>query len=328
MQKIFLTGINGFLGFHVAKALIYQGYFVIGLTRQKKPGRLLHYSQVDLIEGDLLSPETYRIALISCDAVVHTAAVTSFSVYDNQVYYRINHEGTKLLLECAQESGIRKFIHISSRGTLGVASPPEASDETCSLDSIENLDDYMKSKFLAEQAVLDYARNKPMECVVLSPTAIVGSNDEKPTPIGRIIKSMLKGKIKFYLEGGVNLIDVEDAAQGIVSALEKGKNGEIYILGNKNITLSKIFRIVSETSKKKLLMVKVPYPFGFTAAAMLKYFCIITGRPVFATPHKVYTLKHFHSYCTAKKAVTEIGLPQTPIEMTLEKTVNWFQHNS
>ena len=145
-KKIFLTGINGFLGSHIALKLTNQGHTVYGLVRNNNRARILKDIPIQYCPGELLKPETYEAALKNCDVVIHTAAIASFGLKNPEEYFKVNYEGTKILLEQAQKNKIKRFIHTSSRGTLGVAQHPEESDETCSVEDLNKRNDYIKSK--------------------------------------------------------------------------------------------------------------------------------------------------------------------------------------
>lgn len=322
-ERVFLTGANGYLGSRIAFQLGQQGYPVLGLMRGETIHPLLEQSPVEYCRGDLLDPKTYEKALQQCEVVIHTAAKTAFGSKTSEGYYDMNYQGTKLLLESAERTGIRRFIHASTRGTLGVAKIPEESNEETPRRPLRDLDDYARSKYLAEQEVLKHSQTGGMACIVLSPTALAGSYDMKPTPVGRIILSFLRRETRFYMDGGINLIDVEDAAQAFVSALEAGQNGQIYILGNRNITLYELFKKLSEMSGVLPPKVKIPFAGAYFASFFLDQMSKVLGKDPIVTPKKVRSLYHRYSYCDSKKAVQILGLRQVPLDMTLRKIVQW-----
>lgn len=323
--KVFLTGINGFLGSHIATVLIEQGYRVVGMQHTATAPELLKNVDIEMITGDLLDTDTYSDAVSECQIVIHAAAIITFSEEDERMYGAINTKGTQLLLDVAVKSDIQKFVYISSRGTCGVSNLPQNSDETVPLVLVETLDAYIKSKYAAEQLVLQCARQGDMACSVVSPTAMVGSNDEKPTPIGKIIIGALRNGIKPYLYGGINLIDVEDAAIGVVAAIDKGENGEVYFLGTTNIQLYDMLKMIGELGEKKQLFIRLPYSIMYPIAMLATLLTKMIKKPSPLTPRKVYTLNHSHSYCSSRKAVEQLGLPQTPVAVTLGKAVRWFE---
>jgi len=323
-RKVFLTGISGFLGSHTALALLEKGYRVAGLRRSTPLPALLKDSGVETVNGDLNRPEGYADVLRGCGAVIHAAAMSSFSERDERAYRTVNVEGTRTLLNAAETAGIGTFVYVGSRGTRGVAPRPEDSDETLPAADARELDAYIRSKAGGEDLVTAAAGRGVMRCVIVSPTALVGTGDEKPTPIGRIILAAMHGRIKTFLEGGINVIDVEDAARGVAAALEKGANGDRYLLGNTNVTLRELFGTIADIVGQPRIFVKVPYCAAYPAAAVLTAALRSLGMASPVTPRKVYTLNHCHSYCSCRKAVAELGMPRTPLRETLEKTVRWF----
>ncbi len=323
-KRIFLTGINGYLGSHIAFRLARDGHHVIGLVRGMVDAPLLKGCRFDICRGDILDPQTYAKALHECDAVMHTAAVTAFGLRNKNEYYAVNWKGTALLLESASRNGIKRFIHAGTRGTFGAAEIPERSDETLPARDILKGEDYLRSKYLAEQEVRKYAGNGAMECLILSPTALAGGCDHKPSPAGRIFSSFLRGRIHWYVDGGINIVDVEDAAGAFINALERGDPGQTYFLGNSNITLREIFRILSCCGSGPRRLVKVPVPLACAAARGMEWMARLSGRPAFATPHKVRSLYHNHAYCSSQKAVRDLALAQTPVKTTLERAAAWF----
>ncbi len=325
---IFLTGVNGFLGSHVAFKLATAGHRVIALTRNGDVPELLTDSAIEYCRGDLCDTASYEDVLSRCDTVIHTAALASFDAADLGDYYRINHVGTRMLLETSYNRGVRRFIHTSTRGVLGVAAQPELSDESCPLPSPEKADDYVKSKWLAEREVREFSQLHDMDCIILSPTALIGAHDRKPTPIGRVVLSFLQQKTPFYMDGGLNLVDVEDAADAFVAALSLGENGHTYILGNVNIPLYELFKKLSEIASVPLPRIRIPFLAAYIGSYMMVATSKLTRKAPFATPKKVVSLFRNHSYCKSSKAQQAFNVPDTPLDVTLMRTCSWFKENS
>ncbi|MFZ2385956.1 MAG: NAD-dependent epimerase/dehydratase family protein [Candidatus Omnitrophota bacterium] len=324
-MKVFISGINGFLGSHIALALLERGAGVIGLARKNQCNPLIAARRIDICLGDLNTPLKYKTALRDCQAVIHCAALTSFGSGDKSAYFKSNWLGTKELLLAASECGVRRFIHCGTRGTLGVACPPENSDENCAHGAENCRGDYLRSKYLGEREVLNFALKGNMLCSVLSPTALLGAHDYRPSPAGRIIQSLLRRKIYVYLDGGINVIDVRDAAAAFVSALEKARNGDVYILGAHNVTLRGLFKQFCDLSGMGgLPLVKVPLPLAYAGSWLVEKAAILTGGEPFVTPLKVTSLYSNFSYCNCVKALRMLALPQTPLERTCAGIVDWF----
>lgn len=324
-MKIFLTGAAGFLGSHIAYRLAMAGHQVVGLTRKPGLPTLLRETDVEFHMGNLLEPETFASRLKGVEVVIHTAAQAAFGVKDPADFYRVNRTGTQIILQAAQQADVSRFIHTSTRGTIGVAANPEESTESDPLATLNASDDYVKSKCQAEAEVRKQAQKNTMACVILSPTALIGTHDERPTPIGNIVLSFLKGKVKTYMEGRINLIDVEDAATAFLAALTKGNHGEVYVLGNQNISLLEMFQHLATVSGVPAPKIKVPYPAAHVVAFIVEHMSNIVGITPFATVRKVETLHHSYSCFNPQKAIRELGAVPGPIAKTLIKTVYWFQ---
>ena len=314
-KKVLLTGINGFLGSHVALQLIKNGYYVIGLSRTNKLPLILKQTNVEICQGDLLMPDSYKRKLNEFFA---------WKIYSEE---EINHFGTKILLEKSEEAGIKRFIHTSTRGTLGVSELPENSNEDVGYKSMEYCDEYIRSKYLAEIEVKKYSKIGKMACIILSPTALIGSFDYKPSPIGQIILSVLKKKTKYYMDGGINIIDVEDAAKVYIEAMTKGKNGSVYILGNQNILLYKFFDKLSNIAKIPGPEIKIPFWAAYWGSVVLSGVFKISGTNPFVSPQKVMSLYKKWSFCNGERARQEFGIEYSDVNKTLEKTVSWFKES-
>jgi len=185
---------------------------------------------------------------------------------------------------------------------------------------------YKRSKFLAEQIALQYARDG-FPVVIVNPSTPVGIADLKPTPTGKVIVDFLNGKMLGYVDTGLNVVDVEDVAAGHLLAAEKGRIGEKYILGHENLTLRQILEILAEITARPVPRFKVPYTLAlgvaYADAALAR---LIPRREPFVPPVGVKLSKK-KMFFDSTKAVRELGLPQTPVREALHKAVVWFIEN-
>jgi dihydroflavonol-4-reductase len=187
--------------------------------------------------------------------------------------------------------------------------------------------DYKRSKYLAEQEVLKLAR-AGLPVVIVNPSAPVGERDIKPTPTGQIIVDFMKGRMWAYIETGMNLIDVDDVAIGHLRAMERGRIGERYILGNRNLSLREVFEILSGLTGVPAPRLRLPWqaivPLAYANQWLADY---VTHQAPRIPLEGVKMAKHkMHYDCS--KAIKDLDLPQTPVEIALEKAVRWFRdHN-
>tara|TARA_B100001094_G_C18182700_1_gene801879 strand:+ start:2191 stop:3198 length:1008 start_codon:yes stop_codon:yes gene_type:complete len=323
-MRVFLTGINGFLGSHVAIKLAKAGHKVVGLVRNDFRKDVLSKIPIEYCQGDLRNDDSYIKEIKSCEVVIHTAALTQFGIYDKKKAFTVNTDSTKKLLLNSLNNGIKRFIYVSTRGTLNVAKKPSNSSEEDGYKNKKDMDIYFLSKFLAEKEVIRYSLKSKMNCIVLSPTAMIGKYDYRPSAIGQILLSYFKGKIKVYMDGGINIIDVEDVASVCVQSLKKGKNGEVYILGNKNILLYDLFKNISSIHPVKLPQIKLPYFVSYITAFLIEVMSRILKIDPFTTRKKVFSLYNNFSFCSSKKSKKEFQIENKELSETLNATVDWF----
>ncbi|MBI4298852.1 MAG: NAD-dependent epimerase/dehydratase family protein [Chloroflexi bacterium] len=323
-MKALVTGGTGFIGCNIVRALIEEGIQVRVLMRRESSALNIEDTGVEKAWGDVRDTEAVRDAVGGCDAVFHTAALYRFWAPKPNIFYDINVQGTKNVLEAALSEGVSRLVYTSTVGTIGVPRHDRPSTEEDYPRQEELYGHYKRSKFQAEaEAVRLYERGLPV--VIVNPTAPVGRGDVKPTPTGRIILDFLKGRMPAYLNTGLNLVDVEDVAKAHVLAMKKGQAGQRYILGNRNMTLKETLDILAEITKKQAPRVRIP--FWLALGAGYGDYLIeggVMGREPFIPLEGVKIARH-PMYVDCSKAVRELGMPQTPVHEALEKAVEWFQ---
>jgi len=323
MTKTLVTGGTGFLGRAVVLELLAAGREVRVLARQ--PDHLaLAGLEVEVARGDILDPASLATAITGCQRVFHVAADYRLWVPDPDVMYAVNVQGTKDLLAAAAEVGVTRMVYTSTVGTLGNPGDGTPGTEETPVSLADMVGHYKRSKFLAEQAVLEAAR-QGFPVVLVHPSAPVGPWDSRPTPTGQMIVDFLKGRMPAYLETGLNLVHVRDVAQGHLLAEEKGRAGEKYILGNQNLSLSEIFQVLADITGLPAPRVRLPY-WPILALSYLDEFWAthVSHKPPRMPVAAVKMAKKF-MYFDSGKAVRELGLPQTPVRQALKDAVTWFQ---
>lgn len=322
----FITGGTGFIGGNLVRALLADGQQVRALVRPQSDQRNLDGLPIELAYGELDNPHQLAEQIAGCEVVFHVAAHYSLWAKDSAVIYRANVEGTKNMLAAAQQAQVKRFVHTSSVAAIGV--PPAntiATEETRT--SVQALvSDYKKSKFLAEQAALKAAQNG-LDVVIVNPSTPIGAYDLKPTPTGEIVLRFLQNRMPAYVHTGLNLIDVEDVVRGHILAWRKGRTGERYILGNRNLTLKEMLQMLSTITGKPAPKFAVPHVIPLAVALVDE---MILARYFGKTPQVSYAsvqMSRHAMYYDSSKAVRELGLPQSPIEGAIEKAVRWFREN-
>ncbi|MCX5723046.1 MAG: NAD-dependent epimerase/dehydratase family protein [Nitrospirae bacterium] len=322
-MKALVTGATGFIGGAVTRALVGRGIDVRVLTRGGADLQNLQGLTVERIEGDLRDQASLRKALTGCQQLYHVAAHYALWAKDPSIFYDVNVTGTKNLLEAARSVGTARIVYCSTIGAIGL--PPGGglgTEETpVSLDQMAG--HYKRSKYLAEQEVLKLAK-AGLPVVIVNPSAPVGAGDVKPTPTGQVIVDFMKGRMPAYIETDMNIVDVDDVAAGHLLAMEKGRIGERYILGNKNLMLREVFEILSRLTGVKAPTVKLPRLAILPLAYLNQWIANFTGQPP-RIPLEGVKMAKYKMHYDCGKAIRELGIPQTPPEIALGKAVQWFR---
>jgi dihydroflavonol-4-reductase len=259
-----VTGANGFVGCWVARALLARGTAVRALARRGADLRALEGVPCEFARGDLRDRTAVEQAVRGCDEVYHVAADYRLWVRDAAPMYAANVEGTRNILAAAKAAGVRRVIHTSTVGALGIPHGGVGREDTpVALGHM--VGPYKRSKFLAEQEALKAAR-EGVPVVIVNPSTPIGAHDYKPTPTGRIIVDFLNRRMPAFMDTGLNLVDVEDVAAGHLLAAERGAIGEKYILGGENLTLEQMLGRLAKLSDMRAPRIRVPYTVAWTFA--------------------------------------------------------------
>ena len=325
MLKTLVTGATGFVGRAVVEALLAQGREVRVLARRPQH-RALSGLPVEMVRGDLTDPASLQRAVQGCSRLFHVAADYRLWVPDPATMYATNVEGTRALLQAALEAGVERVVYTSTVGTLGNPGDGTPGTEETPVSLADMVGHYKKSKFLAEQAALEYA-GQGLPLVVVNPSTPVGAWDVRPTPTGQMLVDFLRGKMPAFLDSGLNLIHVRDVAQGHLSAEDRGRVGEKYILGHQNLTLAEIFAKLALISGIRAPRWRLPY-YPILGLAYLNEFWStwITRRPP-KVPLTAVKMARKFMFFDSQKAIRELGLPQTPVDQALQDAVDWFRHH-
>jgi dihydroflavonol-4-reductase len=321
-----LTGATGFVGSAVARTLAARGHRLRLLVRPTSDRRNLAGLDAELALGDLTDAASLARAAAGCRYVVHVAADYRFWVPDPNAMLRANVDGTLAMMRAAQAAGVERIVHCSSVAALGTTTDGTPADETTPTNEADFVGIYKRSKFLAERAVMDLVRHEGLPAVVVNPAAPVGPRDIKPTPTGKMIRDAAAGRVPAYIDTGLNIVHVDDVAEGHALALERGRIGERYILGGENMLLKDILALVAEVAGRRPPTLELPESVVWPAAWFMEGLARLTGIPPMMTRDHLKMARRKMFYSSAK-AVTELGYAPRPVRQAVEDAVAWFRAN-
>jgi dihydroflavonol-4-reductase len=308
------------------RALLARGREVRCLVRPASPRDNLAGLPVEIVEGDLGDPASLARACSGADVVYHVAADYRLWLKDSREIYRTNVEGTRALLRAAGDAGVTRFVHTSSVGALGLTKDGTPANETTPVTLDQVVGHYKRSKFLAEREAEAFAA-LGLPVVIVNPSTPIGEYDVKPTPTGAIVTDFLARRMPAYVDTGLNLIDVKDVAEGHLLAAERGRIGEKYILGNKDMTLKQVLDLLSRITGLPAPRLRVPHAIPLVVGAIDSGLARLTGRPP-RVPIEAVRMSMKKMYFDPAKAVRELLLPQTDPAIALRRAVAWFRERS
>jgi dihydroflavonol-4-reductase len=330
LTRALVTGATGFVGASVARRLLERGREVRLLVRRSSDRGNIEGLDAEVHVGDLRDASAVSRAVAHCGEVYHVAAEYSFWSPDASSIYESNVAGTRNVMDACLQHDVERVVYTSTVGTIGLggAAAPRAAehqgfDENSPLAESQLCGHYKRSKLEAEKTALAYV-SLGVPLVVVNPSAPIGPWDRKATPTGKIIVDFVRGRMPAYVDTGLNIVHVRDVAEGHVLAAERGRVGERYILGNRNMTLAGILQLLAKLTNRPAPKFRIPYPIawlaGFLSTSVANR---ITRRPPSIAIEAVQMAKH-KMFFSAAKAVNELGLPQTDVEQAFRDAVDWF----
>ncbi len=325
-MKALVTGATGFVGSAVARRLISAGVETRVLVRPESSHRNISGLQVEVVTGDLSDEPSLRRAVRGCDALFHVAADYRLWVPEPAALYRTNVDGSRRLLRAAAEAGVKCMVYTSSVATLGINKDRIPADESTPVSLGDMVGHYKRSKFLAEQAVLELVAKESIPVVIVNPSAPIGPRDIRPTPTGRIIVDMLAGKMPAYVDTGLNVAHVDDVAEGHWLAFQKGGIGQRYVLGGENLSLRDILHLIAAIGNRPAPRIQLPHGVVLPIAWLAERIADITGREPFATVDGVRMARKY-MYFSSAKAQQDLGYTSRPAQDAIEEAIGWFRDN-
>ena len=325
-MKCFVTGATGFLGSHVARQLLSNGAELRLLVRATSRTENIADLPADRVVGDLRDVESLRRGMSGCEVVFHVAADYRLWSRDGRELYQSNVDGTRNILQAARDSSVRRVVYTSSVATMGFGNNGSLTDERTPVSLANMIGDYKRSKFMAEQLVIEAARGG-QDVVIVNPTTPIGERDIKPTPTGRIVVDFLKRKFPAYVDTGLNLVDVKDCANGHLLAMDKAVAGERYILGGENLTLKQILDKLAALTGLTSPSIRLPYAVAYATGVVDT---LVTGTLRKQEPRVTLDsvrMGRKKMFVTSAKAERELGWNPGPVDGALRRAVEWFRAN-
>jgi dihydroflavonol-4-reductase len=319
-----VTGATGFVGSAVLRTLLGRGVSARVLARPGGDRRNLDNLQVALVEGDLRDPATFPAALRGCRTLFHVAADYRIWVPDPEPMLRANVEGTRALMLAAMDAGVERIVYCSSVAALGLTKDGAPADETTPVTEASVVGIYKKSKYWAEQVVLELVRSRGLPAVIVNPATPVGPRDIKPTPTGQMILDAAAGRMPAYLDTGLDVVHVDDVAEGHWLALERGRVGERYILGGDNLTLRDILSTVDAVVGRKRRRARLRPSWLWPVALAQEGLARVAGIPPRVTRDHLRMARKTMFFSHAK-AAAELGFAPRPARAAIEDAVAWFR---
>lgn len=323
----FITGATGFVGAAVARVLLEKGHRLRVLTRPKNNrSNLGGLKDIEIVEGDLTAPESYKESLRGCQALFHVAADYRIWAPDPDAMNRINVDGTRALMEAALAAKVERIVYTSSVATLGHLPDGLPADENTPSKLEDMIGVYKRSKFLAEEVVRKMIPQRGLPCVIVNPSTPIGPRDVKPTPTGRIITEAVSGRMPAYVDTGLNIAHVDDVAMGHWLAFERGKAGHRYILGGENLGLGEILKIIAGLVGRPAPKIKIPHRVLFPLARVVEKVALLTNKEPFITLDALRMAQH-KMFFTSAKAERDLGYRPRPAQEAIADAIKWFREN-
>ncbi|MBV9755764.1 MAG: NAD-dependent epimerase/dehydratase family protein [Alphaproteobacteria bacterium] len=319
-----VTGASGFVGSAVARAVLARGHSVRVLVRRSGDRRNLAGLPVETAEGDLTDAGSLARAAAGCRYLFHVAADYRLWVPDPADMLRTNVEGTRALMRAAAAAGVERVVYTSSVAALGLTGDGTPADETTPVAEQAIVGAYKRSKYLAEQAVLELVRSDGLPAVTVNPSAPVGPRDIKPTPTGRMIADAASGRMPAYLDTGLNVVHVDDVAEGHLLALERGRIGEKYILGGEDLSLAALLALVAELAGRRPPRVRLSEGVLWPVALASEGLARVAGiEPLVTRDHLRMARKKM--FFSSAKAEAELGYRARPARAAVADAIAWFR---
>lgn len=320
---IVITGATGHLGNTLVRKLVSMNKKVRALILPGEDITSLKGLEVEKVEGDVRIPDSLRRAFEGVDIVYHCAGIISILPGQQKQLYQVNVLGTRNVVNTCLETKVKRLVYTSSIHALSEPAPGIVFDESREFNPENVLGEYSKSKTLGTLEVIKGIK-KGLDAVILCPSGIIGPYDYRVSEMGKLIVDFVKGKVKAYVSGAYDFVDVRDVAEGLLLACEKGKKGECYILSGQQISVRQLFKFLEGITGVKAPSLKLPHQVARVTGFFNVLYCsLMKIKPLF-TPFSIDVLAS-NSLVSCQKAQGELGYSSRSIYESIKDTVRWFR---
>ena len=320
-MKILITGATGYIGHKLALEAVARNYTVHILVRDMQSPLVPVHPNIIKFKGDITDKESVLAAMKGCDNVMHVAAIAKLWDKDSSIFYKVNVEGTRNILDAALMLGVKKLIYTSTCAVIGPSDKNPMNENDPRIVAFEN--DYEISKYWAEELVKEYC-SKGLFAInlaaprVFGPGLITGGN-----VFDLLLQKILSLKMAFVPAFGhvlANYAFVDDVIQGHFLAIEKGLCGEKYILGGENISYTTFFNTIKEYAGKKIKLIRTPEFLLLAWSFIHMILCRVTGKHTNVSPKIVRRFSQNRAF-SCEKAIRQLVYTITPFSHGIQKTI-------
>ena len=320
-MKVLITGADGLLGSNLVRLLLKRNYQVSVFIHPSSKSKTLDNLDIERHYGDILKEDEIEEAIANVDSIIHVAAMTNIWPSRSEIVNKVNIGGTKMIIKLALKYKLKRMVYIGSASSVNTSSNPTKYPFAAAKFGL----DYIDSKYYALKEVMDAVKNSNLPAIAILPTFMIGPYDSLPSS-GKIILAIAKGDLKFYSNGGRNIVYVNDVATAIVNALEMGEIGKSYIAGNENLSYNEFFKQISNIVHTKAPKLRIPnwaiLSFGFI---MEKIAIILHKQPLLSYPMAQISCEK--QFTESIDTIQELQMPQTPVSTAISECFDWFQNN-
>jgi len=322
MSKALVMGASGFLGSHVVKELVAAGRGVRVMVRSSSDTRAIDHLDVERVTGDITDERAMVSAMEGCSSVFYCIVDTRAWLRDPAPLYKTNVDGLGRAMDVALNAGIKRFVFTSTYGTIGINASGVSTEEDA-FNWWDKAPDYIRCRVKAENLFMEYCRDKGLPGVACCVGNTYGADDFAPTPHGKLVKDVARGRMAFYWDGGGPVVGIRDAAKALLLAEQKGVVGERYIIAERWVDYRELFACAAKTAGVEPPKLRIPLFILYTMAGIADFVSFLTRKDNNLSVASIRCSTMLPNVDNAK-ARNELGWTPQPIENSVEEAVNFY----